>query len=105
MRIHLLLIAGLFYLASCNDEKKDETNSVNKAGAVETAISVQHVDSTHDIVVTTHKIWVNFSEYKTVVHQDTVPALGVVNATAENSNGDTAKVNVKKDYEIYITVK
>jgi hypothetical protein len=31
--------------------------------------------------------------------------LGIENATAENSDGETQKVNVKKDYEIFITVK
>jgi len=101
-------IAGLtawIGLASCNDKKEDETNTVNRAGAIETSVTVQHADSTHDVVLTTHKIWVNFNEYKTVVHQDTVPALGIVETEGENADGDTKKVQVPKDYEIYITVK
>lgn len=105
MRTKLLLLAGMCWLASCSDDKKDETNTINKAGAVETAVTVEHADSTHDVLVTTHKVWVNFSEYKTVVHQDTIPALGIENTTAENSDGDTKRVSVKKDYEIFITVK
>jgi len=103
--IRLLLLLVLFGLASCDDKKEDVTQAINKAGAVETSVTVQHADSTHDIVLTTHKIWVNFSEYKTVVHQDTVPALGLMETEGENADGDTKKVKVPKDYEIYITVK
>jgi hypothetical protein len=66
---------------------------------------VQHADSAHDVLVTTHKIWANLAEYKTIVYRDTIPALGTENATAENADGDTRNVNVKKDYEIFITVK
>jgi|SRR5882757_8837712 len=99
------LVAGLFVLASCSNDKDDVTDTVNHAGAVETDVSVQHADSTHDVLTTTHKVWVNFHEYKTVVHLDTIPALGIENTTAENSDGDTKKVSVKKDYEIFITVK
>lgn len=103
-------IAGLVTLASCSliscsDKKEDETDTVNRAGAIETSVSVQHADSTHDVILTTHKVWVNFSEYKTVVHTDTVPSLGMINTDAENSDGDTKKVKVQKDYEIFITVK
>ena len=94
-------------IMSCSDntDKEDVTNTVNRAGSVETAVTVQHADSTHDVLVTTHKVWVNFQEYKTVVHQDTIPALGMENTTAENADGDKKDVSVKKDYEIYITVK
>jgi hypothetical protein len=101
------LTGGLFALAlaSCSDKRDDITDTVNRAGSVETSVTVQHADSTHDVLLTTHKIWVNFSEYKTVIHQDTIPALGIENATAENPDGDTKDVKVKKDYEIFITVK
>ena len=104
--LHLLVIAGMAGLASCNDDKKeDSTDTVNKAGSVETSVTVQHADSTHDVLLTTHKVWVNYNEYKTIVYRDTLPALGIENTTAENSDGDTKNVSVKKDYEIFITVK
>ena len=105
MRTKLLLLAGLCWLSSCSNDKNDETNTINKAGAVETAVTVVHADSTHDVIQTTHKVWVNYAEYKTVIHQDTVPALGTGITTAENSDGDTKRVSVQKDYEIFITVK
>lgn len=100
-----LVTLASFSLTSCSDKKEDETDTVNRAGAIETSVSVQHADSAHDVVLTTHKVWVNFSEYKTVVHADTVPALGMITTDAENSDGETKKVNVPKDYEIFITVK
>ncbi len=103
--LQLSLITVLFLLVSCSDKKEDVTDTINKAGSVETSVTVQHADSTHDVLLTTHKIWVNFSEYKTVTHQDTIPALGIENTTAENADGDTKNVSVKKDYEIFITVK
>ena len=105
MKIKLLLVAGMISLASCSDDKQDVTNAVNKAGSVETSVAVQHADSAHDVLLTIHKIWVNFNEYRTIVYRDTIPALGIEDATAENSDGDTKKVSVKKDYEIFITVK
>jgi hypothetical protein len=101
----LWLIASLLALASCNDKKEDETDTVDRSGSIETSVSVQHADSTHDIILTTHKVWVNLSEYKTVIHRDTVPALGFVNTEAENADGDTKNVRVQKDYQIFITMK
>lgn len=104
--LQLLLIAGMLGLASCSDDKKeDSTDTVNKAGSVETSVTVQHADSTHDVLLTTHKVWVNYNEYRTIVYRDTLPALGIENTTAENADGDTKNVSVKKDYEIFITVK
>jgi len=99
------MITCLAGVASCTDKKEDVTDTVNRAGAIETSVSVQHADSTHDVILTTHKVWVNFNEFKTVVHQDTVPALGIENTVAENADGDTRNVKVPKDYEIFITVK
>ena len=95
----------ILFLAACNSDPEDATASVDKSGSIETAVSVEHADSTHDIVLTTHKIWVNLKEYNTVVHRDTVPALGMLDTDAENEDGDTKKVNIKKDYQIFITVK
>ena len=101
----VFIVSCLIFITSCKDKNEDVTDTVNRAGAVETAVSVQHADSTHDVLLTTHKVWVNFHEFKTVVYRDTVPALGTEHATAENEDGDTKKVDVKKDYEIYITLK
>jgi len=97
--------AVILLLSACNSKNEDETDAVDRSGSIETAVSVEHADSTHDVVLTTHKIWVNYKEFNTVVHRDTVPALGILSTDAENSDGDTKNVSVKKDYQIFITVK
>jgi hypothetical protein len=106
----LILLAGALLTAisftACKDkENEDLTESVNKTGSVETAVTVQHLDSLNDVLVTTHKVWVKGNIFKDIQYRDTVPALGTENTTAENSDGDTKNVQVKKDYEIFITVK
>ena len=98
--------AALLFLFSCSDKQNDDiTQSVNRNGSVETAVQVEHLDSLHDILTTTHKIWAQNQEVKTVVYRDTLPSLGMEHTSAENANGDTKEVHVKKDYEIFITVK
>jgi hypothetical protein len=101
----LALAAGTALLTSCGNRNEDITESVNKNGAIETAVSVSHLDSTHDVLTTSHKVWVHYNTYKTILYHDTIPALGNELTQAENEKGDTRDVQVKKDYEIYITVK
>ena len=101
----VLLLFSMTLMAACNDDKEDETAVVDRSGSVETAVSVEHADSTHDVLLTRHKVWVNYKEYTTVEHRDTVPALGMLSTEGENSEGETRKVSVKKDYQIFITVK
>jgi len=103
--MRLLLTGVIAFITSCNSKNDDLTDSVYKAGSVETSVTVEHADSTHDVLITSHRVWANFNEYKTIVYRDTVPALGIENTTAENGDGDTKHISVKKDYEIYITVK
>jgi hypothetical protein len=57
------------------------------------------------VILTTHKIWVHNSEYTTLIHRDTVPALDSMSTDAENGNGDTRSVRVKRDYQFFITVR
>ena len=99
--------AALLLLFSCDDKKQNEdiTQSVNKNGSVETAVQIEHLDSLHDILITTHKIWVKNLELKTILYRDTLPALGKENTMAENADGETKEIHVKKEYEIFITVK
>jgi uncharacterized lipoprotein YehR (DUF1307 family) len=103
-----LLVTVLVILCcavACDDRNQDLTNQVNHNGSVETSVTVQHIDSLHDVLVTKHQVWVSGQTFKTLEYKDTIPALGIENAKAENSDGDTQAVNVKKDYEIFITVK
>ena len=100
------MIISTIALVSCAEEKQEDlTNEVNKNGAVESSVTVDHLDSIHDILITKHAVWVKGNKFKELEYRDTVPALGMEKKTAENSNGDTKTIEVKKDYEIFITVK
>src|ERR1700755_498874 len=101
MRSKLWSVALIALLFSCNSKNEDETNTVDHNGSVETAISVDHADSTHDVILTRHKVWVGNKEYATVEHRDTVPALGMISTEGESSSGDTKTLSVKKDYQIF----
>jgi hypothetical protein len=103
--LFVILIAAAA-LASCKKkENEDLTNTVNKNGSVETSVTVQPLDSTHDVLLTKHTVWVHNNQFKNIEYRDTIPALGTETKEAENSNGDTKKVTLKKDYEIFITIK
>ncbi len=100
------ILISTIALVSCAEKKQEDlTNEVNKNGSVESSVTVNHLDSMNDVLITKHAVWVKGNKLKDIEHRDTVPSLGQVNTTAENSEGDTKSVSVKKDYEIFITVK
>lgn len=105
--IAILGAAALLFLFSCDNknENEDLTNSVNKAGSIETAVQVEHLDSTHDVLITSHRIWARNEEIKTISYRDTLPSLGTEYTTAEDQDGNPKNVLAKKDYEIFITIK
>jgi hypothetical protein len=101
-----LLLATIICTTSCEDEEqKDLVNEVNKNGSIETSVSVNHLDSTHDLLVTKHIVWTNGSTSKTIINNDTIPALGSAMVEAADEKGDAKNAIVKKGYEIFITVK
>ena len=103
----LLLIPAIMIAAialqGCDNE--DETRQVNKEGAIESELTVVHLNDSLDVLSTTHTIWKAGKYRKLIVHKDTIPSLGVINTEAENKDGETKTVPVKKDYEFYVTVK
>jgi PBP1b-binding outer membrane lipoprotein LpoB len=101
-----LILATAFFITSCgNEEEKDLVKDVNKNGSIETSVSVNHLDSTHDLLVTKHTVWTNGSTSKTIVNNDTIPALGSAVIEAADEKGEAKNVMAKKAYEIFITVK
>lgn len=98
------VFAAVLAFCACG-QKEDLTSTVDHSGSIETSIAVQHADSTHDIVLTTHKVWVNGGVYRIIVHRDTVPGLGRIITAGENNSGDTTTVTVQKDYQIFITLQ
>lgn len=97
-----LLLISLFF--SCKEKNEDIVSEPNKEGSIETVVSVKHEEG-FDILTTTHKVWVKNQLDKTLVKVDTLKSLGLTTVEGEDSNGNTEKVQVKKDYEFYITVK
>jgi len=100
--LYLILPFSILAFQACNEDKVKE---VQKNGAIETSIQVDHLNDSLDVMITINKVWVHNVLAKTVVHKDTLPTLGFSNQEAENDNGDTKNVSLRKDYEIYITVK
>lgn len=104
-KVSLILIMAISAFAFQACENEDKVKEVSKNGSIETSISVDHLNDSLDILISTNKVWVHNSLVKTTVHTDTVPSLGVEMEEAENDNGDLQNVALKKDYELYITVK
>jgi hypothetical protein len=84
-----IIIVCIIAYASSSPSTEDQTQSVDRKGSIETGVSVIHADSTHDVILTNHKVWVHDSVYKIISYRDTVPALD----------------SIKKDYQIFITLK
>jgi hypothetical protein len=102
----IITIVLMTLFVSCDDDKSEDlTDTINKNGSIESDISVRHLDSLHDILVTKHQVWTNYNTSKFIEYFDTIPALGLEHTMAENEDGDSKPVDVKKDYEIFITVK
>ena len=101
-----LLFLGFMSITACNDSenKEDEVQNVDKKSAIETELSVQHID-TADILVTKHKIWKNNKLFKEIIKRDTIPSLGDTLQMVEDVEGNEHNTKVKKDYEFYITVQ
>lgn len=97
-----ILLASLFF--SCKEKNEDIVTEPNKEGSIETVVSVKHEEG-FDILTTTHKVWVKNQLDKTLIKVDTLKSLGITTVEGEDQNGNTEKVEVKKDYEFYITVK
>ncbi len=92
----------ILLIFSCNNQpKEDLVNEVPKDGSIETTVKVDHLNDSFDVLTTQHIIHKNVSTIQTVIKTDTIPALG--NDMVKDDKDITQ--TVKKDYNIYITVK
>jgi hypothetical protein len=99
------LLLGMLSLHSCNEEyKEDEVSNIDKNAAIETELSVKHID-TADILITKHKIWKNNKLFREIIKTDTIPSLGDTLVSGEDKDGYDQTAKTKKDYEFYITVQ
>ncbi len=99
----ILAVAALF-LCSC-DDNNDKTQTINKDGGIEVALSTLHIDSLKDLVTTHYTVWRKGTKVSEFDKKDTVPSLGKFVATSEDDSGNTQDVNINKDYEFFVTVK
>jgi hypothetical protein len=102
------MLALVCALSACDDEPTNDlvqNGGIDHDGAVETAISIDHLNDQFDIITTTHKAWIKGIEYRTFVHKDTLPSLESNTEDIKDSNGTEKTATVRKDYESYITVK
>jgi hypothetical protein len=105
-RIFYCVVVGVLpFLSACDNNNEDKVKEISKDGSIETMMSVEHIGDKLDVIKTTHKIWVKNMLVKTAVHNDTIPALGIVKTETETTESSTRQIDVKKDYEFYITVK
>jgi len=104
-KITLLFIFSALFIFNYGCKNEDDVKELSKNGAVETDISVNHLDSANDVIQTTYNVWVKNAIAKKIIHVDTVPSLGITTEEGENSDGDTRPVTLQKDYEVFITVK
>lgn len=99
------LLLGVLGLHSCNEDyKEDEVSNIDKHAAIETELSVKHIDSA-DVLITKHKIWKNNKLFREIIKTDTIPSLGDTLVTGEDNSGYDQTAKTKKDYEFYITVQ
>jgi hypothetical protein len=101
--VFLILIVPLLGFQACGND--DKVKEISKEGSIETSIKVDHLNDSLDILISTNKVWIHNALVKTTIHADTIPTLGISMEEAENDNGEIQNVFVKKDYELYITVK
>lgn len=103
-KLLLLLFIPLFY--ACEQQtNEDVVKQPSKDGSIETTLSVSH-QNTYDLLTTTHKVWLHNGLDKVIVTTDTLKTLGTqIVESDEDDDGNTTKVVVPKNYELYITVK
>ena len=104
-KLLLIAIAGCLAFTGCDEDNEDKTKDIEKDGSVETVLDVQHLNDSSDVLTTEHRVWIKGSLYKTFQYHDTVPSLGTMIADGENKDGEETHVNVKRDYQFFITVK
>jgi protein involved in sex pheromone biosynthesis len=98
------IVAG-FLLSGCEQKNDDKVKAVDKTGSVEMKVAINHLNASQDVMRTEKVFWVKGAAVRSIVNLDTVPALGVTREVAENSAGEDTTVSIKKNYQIFITVK
>ncbi|TDO24364.1 hypothetical protein [Pedobacter duraquae] len=99
------LCALLLVFASCAEKNDDKVKTVDQNGSVEMKVGISHLNDSLDIMKTENIFWIKGMAVKKVIRLDTIPSLGSTKEVAENTKGDDTTVTIKKNYQIFITVK
>jgi hypothetical protein len=94
----------LILVSGCTVYNRDVVRHPKEDGSIETVISVKHQNN-YDLLITTHKIWVNGFLDKTIVQTDTLKSLGTTTRVVDDSFGAAQKRTMRRNYDVYITVK
>jgi len=90
--------------ASC--EQKVTEKTISKEGSVEAKISIDSINSTTQVININYTVWQKNKAVKTFTHKDTIPALTDKETVTINEGDDNEKdVQIRKRYELFITVK
>ena len=110
--LFIALLLSVLFIISCGDDEttaanndKMETKDIAHDGSIETLLTTVHLDANRDVLTTTHKVWKSGALVNTIVHTDTLPALGVGSLQSADTQGNATTATGQKDYEFYITVK
>jgi len=98
------ILLAVIFLSGCAMQNQDVVRRPKEDGSIETVISVKHYNS-FDLLVTTHKVWINGLIDKTIVQTDTLKSLGSTTQVVDDGFGAAVKRSMRKNYDIYITVK
>lgn len=101
IQITSLAIVALLGTQCSNKTNEDVVNAVPKDGSIETLVSTIHATDSTDILITKHIVYKNAATSKVIETRDTIPALG----TDIVPDDKEVPQKVKKEYNIYITVK
>jgi hypothetical protein len=101
--LSVIVVALLF--SACEQKNDDKVKAVDKTGSVEMKVAINHLNEDQDVMRTEKVFWVKGAAVRSIVNLDTVPALGSTREVAENADGEDTTVSIKKNYQIFITVK
>jgi hypothetical protein len=99
------LLSALVLLSCQQQNDEDKVKEVDKDGAVEMKVEINHLDSARDVMKTEKIFWVKGQQEKTIIDLDTVPALGTTTENFKASSGEDTTATIQKNYKIFITVK
>jgi hypothetical protein len=95
------IVLMLAALIGCDNDEEKTVVAVNKNGGIETSMETVHLNDSMDIIRTHYFVHKEGNIVKSITHLDTIPGLG--NTIEEDSLANSKFI--KKDYEIFITIK